>query len=343
MVIACDSLKRITHAPLAIRPCRAFLRGTVAGRGMRFLLPAKMRTPEQRKIHNKRQRLWRAKKRVRLKDGTYIHGKKHVRIDETGKRYFRLHVLKFDCVKNNTAHWLCKCDCGTVKSIAGPHLRFGKTRSCGCFFRDVAKVINKTHGYASNGEISSTYKIWVGMKKRCLNVNDRAFKYYGGRGIKVCERWVNSFENFLADMGERPVGKSLGRINNDGNYCPENCRWETDIQQANNSRNCRYINFGGKIQPATAWAHELGLAPSVLLWRLNNDWTIEQAFTTPQGHTFGQSHPLSKLTDDIVKIVRAEYKPHSRTNGAAALSRRYGVGKTIMHQVIKRERWAHVL
>jgi hypothetical protein len=124
--------------------------------------------------------------------------------------------------------FLCECECGNIKQIALGHLRKGITQSCGCFHKELLKK----HGYSYD----SIYKIWSDMKRRCLNSNCKAYKNYGGRGIKVCDRWLESFNNFLEDMGERPEGLSIDRINNDGNYEPSNCKWATNKEQINNRR-----------------------------------------------------------------------------------------------------------
>jgi hypothetical protein len=121
---------------------------------------------------------------------------------------------------------------------------------------------------------------WTAMKTRCNNPNIEGYKNYGGRGIKVCERW-ETFENFLTDMGERPIGMSLDRINNDGNYEPGNCRWATRKQQSLNSRHIRWIEFQGVKLPENAMAARHGLTADQLARRLHDGWTIERALTQP--------------------------------------------------------------
>lgn len=146
-----------------------------------------------------------------------------------GKRIGRLVVLEADRTSPHYLKWTCRCDCGTTKSIAGKSLRNGDTRSCGCLKREQSTK----HGLSHLPE----WTIWNLMKGRCLNPNDKRFARYGGRGIKICDRWLVNFGNFYADMGPRPSAKhSLDRYpDNDGNYELTNCRWATSTEQARNA------------------------------------------------------------------------------------------------------------
>lgn len=153
-------------------------------------------------------------------------------VDISGKRFGRLTVVRLtDERRNHHCVWECICDCGSMAMVSGSSLRSGVTKSCGCLSLEVKVARFTKHGM----EGTRTYRSWVAMRARCNNPKTRDYASYGGRGITVCERW-ESFENFLEDMGERPPGKSLDRINNDLGYLPDNCRWATAKEQANNRR-----------------------------------------------------------------------------------------------------------
>jgi hypothetical protein len=177
-------------------------------------------------------------------------------------------------------HWQCRCICGTIKTVRDSSLKSGKSSSCGCVKTQVL-LNRKTHGMTDSVE----YRTWQDMKNRCLNPKHRSYKRYGGRGITVGERWLNSFENFYADIGPRPEGghMSLGRVDNDGYYTPSNCRWETPTQQIRNRGNTVKIEsqqFGTRT--LTEWTYILIEHTSDTTWTVRKLKTVLTSMTIDQ-------------------------------------------------------------
>lgn len=143
---------------------------------------------------------------------------------------------------HGNACWLCLCDCGRLRVVALSSLLNGSSKSCGCLQKELLSRRRFKHGHSIKPGVrnaSREYETWLSMKARCYDRKTKSYKNYGGRGIRVCGRWLSSFENFLADMGTKPNGLTLERIDNDGNYEPSNCKWATRLEQNRNKRNSR--------------------------------------------------------------------------------------------------------
>jgi hypothetical protein len=190
--------------------------------------------------------------------------------DLTGKVFNKLTVIDIYGQDSHLRYiWNCKCECGVLKSIPSAYLISGKTKSCGCLLKQVVSKLHKKHGDTCSGK-TAEYRVWRALKSRCLNKNLYRYKDYGGRGIKVCDRWLNSFENFLNDMGRKPTPKhSLDRYPDiNGNYEPNNCRWATDTEQAKGQRSNRWIVYGDKELILQDWAIFLEVSPDILSYHL---------------------------------------------------------------------------
>jgi len=153
------------------------------------------------------------------------------RIDLTGQVFGRLTVIAYVGIKNRAAIWTCFCKCGNKIKIRTADLRRGHTKSCGCLQKDLSRKRLTKHGLWD----TPSYQSWRSMKQRCTNPTNIAYKYYGGRGISFCSRW-DAFENFFEDMGERPIGLTLERVDNEKGYSKENCKWANQKEQIRNSR-----------------------------------------------------------------------------------------------------------
>ena len=198
------------------------------------------------------------------------------RLDLTGKVFARLTVLGEAEPRGPIRHWRVICECGTEKVVAQASLRGGCTKSCGCLQREKAAAAHTTHGLSDH----PLYAAWGWMRTRCRNPNFIEYDRYGGRGIKVCERW-GEFTAFLEDMGPtfRP-GLSLDRIDNDGDYEPGNCRWVTQKTQCRNTRRNRTITCMGETKCVAEWAEHLNISPYTLYGRLNRGWCVTRTLIT---------------------------------------------------------------
>lgn len=196
----------------------------------------------------------------------------------TGQRFGRLLVLEYMGLnRHRRALWLCQCDCGREHTTLGVNLCRGQCRSCGCYQRETTYK----HGMARRTARAPEYNVWRGMICRCHYPKNYRFSQYGGRGIYVCEAWRKSFIAFFVDMGKRPSAKhSIDRIDNDGPYSPENCRWATAAEQSRNTQRNRLLTLDGVTQTITDWANSLGVDRKTIDGRLRNlGWTMREALT----------------------------------------------------------------
>jgi len=175
---------------------------------------------------------------------------------------------------------LCMCDCGLQCLVQGQtfirSMRESRGLSCGCMKKRLISVGNTVHGMTN----SPTMRSWNSMIERCYSPDHKSFKDYGARGINVCDEWRASFSQFFADMGSRPAGTTLGRIDNDSGYAPWNCEWQTHKCQSNNRRSNRKIEFNGECKNLGEWAEALAIPSDTLAFRLRS-WTISEAFFRP--------------------------------------------------------------
>jgi hypothetical protein len=201
--------------------------------------------------------------------------------DLTGRRFGRLvacgpvEIKRYPGVTHVV--WACRCDCGSEARVPAGRLRSGQ-QSCGCKKSEDAKKKATTHGLSKG---NAEYKAWCHIKDRCHNPTNKSYARYGGRGIVVCDRWRDNFETFLADMGPRPSSRhSIERVNNDGPYSAENCRWATPTEQNNNKRSNKHVEAFGRRQTLAQWARELGVGYSMLQQRIyRQKWPVEKALS----------------------------------------------------------------
>lgn len=200
------------------------------------------------------------------------------RLELTGKRFGRLLVISQHNDKG-ASFWACRCDCGNTKVVKGTSLLIGYTSSCGCLKNERVSLARKTHGMSN----SLLYGVWLSMRNRCYDKKNIGYDYYGGRGIVVCDRWRNSFENFASDMGEKPSkSHSLDRKDVNGNYEPGNCKWSTPLEQSENKRNNKTLTINGETKRLKEWCDIYSLKYATVQSRIMlYGWSAEKAILTP--------------------------------------------------------------
>jgi hypothetical protein len=203
-----------------------------------------------------------------------------IKLNLVGQRFGRLLVLKDSGErKGQGVVWECLCDCGKKTKVQAGNLKNNHTKSCGCLNREVAGNRARIHGMTG----TKPYRVWTNMKERCYKLTCKEYKWYGKRGIKICERWRNSFENFWDDMKAGYIENlTLDRTDNNKNYCKDNCRWTTQTEQSNNRRDNRIIEFNGNKKTMAEWAKYLKVNYHSLANRIiTHKWSIERAFSIP--------------------------------------------------------------
>lgn len=226
-------------------------------------------------------------------------------LDLTGKKFGRLTALCVDHIKykeprrlGSVVYWKCKCDCGKYSVVTTGALRGGKIKSCGCLQREMASTSNKTHGKSK----SDIFKVWVKIKERCINKNCKDFKYYGGRGITICDEWKNdfmSFYNWAMNNGYKK-GLSFERIDNNNGYSPSNCKMATKKEQANNTRRNVFIDYDGEKKTIPLWCDEFGCNQHLIRDRIFYNYNIQEAILIPKNK--GKNY--KKLITDINKNLK---------------------------------------
>lgn len=230
--------------------------------------------------------------------------------DLTGRQFGRLKVIRpakpLKYRGKNLSRWYCLCECGAYHIVRGHQIRSGRTKSCGCLAKQVRLTANYRHGL----EQHPSYCSWNHMMNRCKYVTNDNYKHYGGRGIQIEDpRWLD-VTNFVADMGVRPAGTSLDRIDNEKGYCKENCRWATPKQQARNKRTSAYLTFEGKTQTKADWAEELGVSIDYIKHRIKKGWSLEEIITEdkfPGKRLFSTKYEQGKFM--ARREVKAKLKP----------------------------------
>lgn len=201
--------------------------------------------------------------------------------DKIGVRFNYLTIVSCpDIHLIETTEILCKCDCGSETIVRWGNLKRSHTKSCGCLQSKLIRERQTKHGWSKSGKDKAVpeYTAWCTMKNRCYTKTHKNYEEWGGRGIRVCSRWLESFDNFIEDMGQKPSRQhSLDRINNNGDYEPSNCRWATSKQQNSNKRNRRNLEYNGDVKSLSEWAALLGIDKR-LLWQKLATSTFSEAY-----------------------------------------------------------------
>lgn len=206
----------------------------------------------------------------------------HNLADLTGKRFGRLTVIKrvLPNYQGKQARWLCRCDDGNESIVRTFALKGGYIKSCGCLHDELCRERATKHGHGLSSNRSPEFRAWINARRRCYDTKMISYPNYGGRGIQMCEEWRNDFTAFLRDMGPRPKGTTLDRVDNDGNYDKANCRWSDWLTQVRNSRHCHYVEYEGRRLTISELAELAKLPYSLVASRIRHGRTPEEAVST---------------------------------------------------------------
>ena len=210
-------------------------------------------------------------------------------IDLTGNRYGRWTVIKIEGrTSSGGSAWLCECDCGTKRVVSGSSLKQGLSNSCGCLGKEHREKAAADAARKHGGKNERLYNVWQGIKERCCNKRSKYYSHYGGRGITICEQWLDYavFREWANANGYDPTAPkgacTIDRIDNDKGYYPDNCRWVPSVVQCNNRRNNHMISYNGKTQTISQWSREVGIRKDTLRRRIEiYGWSVERALTQP--------------------------------------------------------------
>lgn len=216
---------------------------------------------------------------------------KSQRKDISGQTFGQLTAIEYSHTTGKVAFWRCICSCGKEVNVRGTHLRNGNSKSCGHDRYKNAVIASRLVSIKHGMEGSPTYISWKSMKERCLKAYHKSHDRY--KDVEICQEWIDSFESFLADMGKRPDGTSLDRIDNEKGYFKENCRWATGKQQCRNKRNNRIIDYNGQSKTIAEWSEITGVPHDTLCFRIKSGWSVERALFQPVKKQSNNRHMIT--------------------------------------------------
>ena len=260
------------------------------------------------------------------------------KIDLTGQRFGRLMVI--ECCgrsKDGQKVYLCKCDCGAETNVKSGNLLSGNTQSCGCLSAERNAERSRKRLLKHGGCGTRLYRIWFDMRQRCNWDKSINWHLYGGRGIKVCEEWEKDFAAFrdwaLSHGYKEEL--QLDRIDNDGNYGPDNCRWATRIEQGNNRRTCVYVTINGETKTVVEWCKANGISAGTAFSRIKRGWSAEDAVTK-------ESRGRCVLSKEDVMYIKTHYIAGSKEYGQSSLAKKFGVSESTIQSIIANRNWGWV-